>query len=146
MTPDPNHPWGLAVDYAGRGTVTENGHAVAVRLYDNTLGGPLEIDPVTGEYPAVYVSAQVNENGPNGASLRGYGTAVIQPVAGKQAVPDPEAVRSAVAAALADFEARRAAYAELCAAWAPATPPEPAPAPDPEPAPTPEPAPQTPVA
>ncbi|MFI8912326.1 ATP-binding protein [Streptomyces sp. NPDC053513] len=127
MTPDPSHPWGLAIDYAGRGTVIENGHTITVRLYDNSFGGPLEIDPITGEYPAVYVSAQVNENGQNGASLRGYGTTVVQPTAGRQAVPDPTAVQSAVAEALADFETRRAAQAALCAAWDPAAPPAPAP-------------------
>ncbi|WP_406061224.1 ATP-binding protein [Streptomyces sp. NBC_01077] len=132
MIPDPNHPWGLAIDYAGRGTVAENGHAIAVRLYDNTLGGPLERDPMTGEYPAVYVTAQISESGENGAFLRGYGQVTVNPPPGNPAVPDPTAVQRAVEASLTDFETRRLANATLCARWAPA-------APEPEPAPTPEP-------
>ncbi|MFE5794714.1 ATP-binding protein [Streptomyces sp. NPDC056503] len=135
MIPDPTQPWGVAIDYAGRGTVAENGHTVTLRLYDNTLGGPLELDPMTGEYPAVYVTAQVDENGAGGAQLRGYGLAMVQPSNGRPAVPDPAAVVRAVAAALADFETRRAAFATLCATWAPA--PEAEPEPEPEPAPAP---------
>ncbi|MDX2559973.1 ATP-binding protein [Streptomyces sp. TX20-6-3] len=138
MIPDPIHPWGLAIDYAGRGTVTENGHAVGVRLYDNTLGGPLERDPMTGEYPAVYVTAQISETGESGAFLRGYGAVTVTPANGNPAVPDPTAVQRAVEASLTDFETRRLAYAALCAAWAPATP-EPDPEPEPEPEPAPEP-------
>ncbi|MFF6898417.1 ATP-binding protein [Streptomyces hydrogenans] len=138
MTPDPNQPWGVEIDYAGRGTVVENGHTVGLRLYDNTLGGPLEPDPMTGEYPAVYVTAQVAESGEGGAQLRGSGLALVQPVNGSPAVPDPAVVVRAVAAALADFETRRAAFAALCAAWAPA-PPEPEPEPEPDPAPEPAP-------
>ncbi|GHJ93060.1 hypothetical protein SNE510_25790 [Streptomyces sp. NE5-10] len=142
MIPDPNQPWGVAIDYAGRGSVAENGHTVDLRLYDNSLGGPLELDPMTGEYPAVYVTAQVAENGEGGAQLRGYGLVMVQPSNGRPAVPDPTAVVRAVAAALADFETRRAAFATLCAAWAPAPPePEPEPEPEPDPAPEPEPAP-----
>ncbi|MEU8880505.1 ATP-binding protein [Streptomyces hydrogenans] len=140
MTPDPTQPWGVEIDYAGRGTVVENGHTVGLRLYDNTLGGPLEPDPMTGEYPAVYVTAQVAESGEGGAQLRGSGLALVQPVNGSPAVPDPAVVVRAVAAALADFETRRTAFAALCAAWAPA-PPEPEPEPEPDPAPEPEPAP-----
>ncbi|MFI8322601.1 ATP-binding protein [Streptomyces sp. NPDC085529] len=137
MIPDPNQPWGVEIDYAGRGTVAEGGHTVALRLYDNTLGGPLQPDPMTGEYPAVYVTAQVVEDGEGGAQLRGHGLAMVQPANGRPVVPDPAAVVRAVTAALADFETRRAASAALCAAWAPA----PAPAPEPEPAPEPKPAP-----
>ncbi|MFF2777865.1 ATP-binding protein [Streptomyces sp. NPDC058052] len=134
MIPDPAQPWGVEIDYAGRGTVAENGHTVGLRLYDNTLGGPLELDPITGEYPAVYVTAQVAESGTAGAQLRGHGLAMVQPVNGRPAVPDPAAVVRAVTAALADFETRRAAFAALCAAWAPA-PPAPEPEPEPEPVP-----------
>ncbi|MFJ5706366.1 MULTISPECIES: hypothetical protein [unclassified Streptomyces] len=135
MIPDPNQPWGVEIDYAGRGTVAADGHTVDLRLYDNTLGGPLQLDPMTGEYPAVYVSAQVVEAGEGGAQLRGHGLAMVQPTNGRPAVPDPAAVVRAVAAALADFETRRAAAAALCATWAPAPAPEPGPAPEPEPAP-----------
>ncbi|MEU2547449.1 ATP-binding protein [Streptomyces roseolus] len=140
MTPDPTQPWGLAIDYAGRGSVVEQGHAVAVRLYDNSLGGPLELDPMTGEYPAVHVTAQVTENGTAGAQLRGYGLAVVQPTGGRPAEPDPDAVVRAVTSAVTDFETRRTAFAALCAAWAPA--PEPAPDPAPAPGPAPEPSPE----
>ncbi|MEU3396196.1 ATP-binding protein [Streptomyces filamentosus] len=132
MTPDPTQPWGVAIDYAGRAALTENGHTVELRLYDSTLGGPLVPDPMTGEYPAVYVSAQVAESGEGGAQLRGHGLALVQPAGGRPAVPDPAAVVRAVTAALADFETRRTAFAALCAAWAPAPP---APEPEPEPAP-----------
>ncbi len=142
MIPDPHHPWGVEIDYAGRGTVAEHGHTVDLRLYDNTLGGPLERDPMTGEYPAVYVTAQVVESGEGGAQLRGHGLTMVQPAGGRPAVPDPDAVVRAVAAALADFESRRAAFAALCAAWAPAPAPEPAPDPAPEPEPTPAPEPE----
>ncbi|MER5887312.1 ATP-binding protein [Streptomyces sp. NPDC001941] len=129
MNIDPTLPWGVAIDYAGRATVTEGGHTIGVRVYDNAIGGLLERDPVTGEYPPVYVSAQFAEAGPAGdAALRGSGTAAVQGVEGSPVVPDPTAVQRAVAAALADFEARRAAYAALCAAWAPGAPvPGPAP-------------------
>ncbi|GGY26008.1 ATP-binding protein [Streptomyces omiyaensis] len=137
MIPDPNQPWGVAIDYAGRGAVAEKGHTVDLRLYDNSLGGPLEVDPMTGEYPAVYVTAQVAENGEGGAQLRGYGLVMVQPSNGRPAVPDPAAVVGAVAAALADFEVRRTAFAALCAAWVPV--PEPEPEPEPEPTPPTEP-------
>ncbi|MEU4272980.1 ATP-binding protein [Streptomyces sp. NPDC026092] len=132
MTPDPDQPWGLAIDYAGRGTVTESRHTISVRLYDNTLGGPLEPDQLTGAYPAVYVTAQVTAVGEAGTALRGYATVVVNPLDADPVTPDPTAVQQAVAAALADFEHRRAAYAALCATWAP---------PEPEPEPTPQPVP-----
>lgn len=131
MNIDPTQPWGVAIDYAGRASVTENGHTLSVRVYDTGLGYTLERDPFTGEYPSVYVQADFTRSGPGDATLRGYGLAVVEARNGVPAVPDPTAVQRAVAAALADFEARRAAYASLCATWAPA----PEPAPEPEPAP-----------
>ncbi|MFB7112986.1 ATP-binding protein [Streptomyces sp. NPDC056190] len=120
MNIDPTQPWGVAIDYAGRATVTEGGHTIDVRIYDNTLGGALEPDPLTGEYPAVYVTAQVGESGEAGSMIRGSGFAVLTPQAGRPVAPDPDAVPTAVEAALADFENRRAGYAALCATWAPA--------------------------
>ena len=129
MNIDPTQPWGVAIDYAGRATVTENGHALDVRVSDNTLGGSLERDPMTGEYPSVYVSAEFSRTGTGDATLRGYGLAVVEAKNGVPAVADPTAVQRAVTAALADFETRRAAYASLCATWAPEPAPEPAPAP-----------------
>ncbi|MFD0370516.1 ATP-binding protein [Streptomyces sp. NPDC059071] len=131
MNIDPGQPWGVAIDYAGRATVTENGHTLNVRVHDNSYGYLLERDPVTGQYPSVYITAEVNEKGVGDALLRGSGQVVVPAQNGVPAVPDPTAVQRAVAAALADFETRRAAYAALCATWAPA--PEPAPEPAPAP-------------
>ncbi|WP_128980809.1 ATP-binding protein [Streptomyces roseicoloratus] len=140
MNIDPAYPWGVAIDYAGRVTVTEDGHTVAVRVHDNSLGNTLERDPVTGQYPSVYVTAQTSESGTGDTVLRGSATVLVDGRNGAPVVPDPTAVERAVTAALADFEARRSAYAALCATWAPA--PEPEPTPEPEPEPTPEPTPE----
>ncbi|MFC7918799.1 ATP-binding protein [Streptomyces cinereoruber] len=133
MNIDPTQPWGVAIDYAGRATVTENGHPLSVRVYDNGLGHLLERDPITGEYPSVIVSAEFARAGTGDTVLRGYGTAVVEARGGVPAVPDPTAVQKAVAAALADFEARRAAYAALCATWEPTPEPTPEPGPESEP-------------
>ncbi|MGW6389375.1 ATP-binding protein [Streptomyces sp. NPDC055103] len=133
MNIDPTQPWGVAIDYAGRASVTEGGHTLSVRVYDSGLGYALELDPITGQYPSVYVSAEFSRTGTGDATLRGYGLAVVEAKDGVPVVADPTAVQRAVTAALADFEARRAAYASLCATWAPA--PEPEPAPEPAPAP-----------
>ncbi|MER7514784.1 ATP-binding protein [Streptomyces sp. NPDC126499] len=139
MKIDPTQPWGVAIDYAGRAIVTENGHTLNIRVYDNSLGYALDRDPVTGQYPSVYVTAEFNEKGDGDASLRGAGLVTVAARDGAPVVPDATAVQRAVAAALADFESRRAAYAALCAAWAPApeSPAEPSPA---------EPAPEAPAA
>ncbi|MGW5420301.1 ATP-binding protein [Streptomyces sp. NPDC003943] len=122
MNIDTTQPWGVAIDYAGRALVTQNGHTLNVRVYDNSIGYTLERDPVTGQYPAVYVTAELNEKGAGDSLLRGSGLVIIQAQNGVPAVPDQTAVQRAVDAALADFENRRAAYAALCATWAPATP------------------------
>ncbi|MET9372967.1 ATP-binding protein [Streptomyces sp. NPDC003035] len=132
MNIDPNEPWGVAIDYAGRATVTAGGHTLNVRVYDNTLGYTLERDPVTGQYPSVYVTADLNETGAGDSALRGSGTVVVPSQNGVPVTPDPTAVQQAVAAALTDFENRRAAYAALCTAWAPSPPPPPEPQPEPD--------------
>ncbi|MGW2016042.1 ATP-binding protein [Streptomyces sp. NPDC001927] len=132
MIIDPAQPWGVAIDYAGRAVVTEGSHTLDVRVYDNTLGNTLDRDPVTGQYPSVYVTVQTSKSGIGDASLRGYATVVVNGENGEPVTPDPTAVERAVTRALADFENRRAAYAALCATWAP---------PEPEPEPTPQPAP-----
>lgn len=137
MQIDPTQPWGVAIDYAGRASLTENGHAVRIRVHDNTLGYALERDPVTGQYPSVYVTADLDERGEGDSVLRGSGVVVVHAQNSEPAVPDPTAVQRAVEAALADFETRRDAYAALCATWTPA--PTPAPAPEPELEPAPEP-------
>ncbi|MGW8768228.1 ATP-binding protein [Streptomyces sp. NPDC055815] len=126
MNIDPTQPWGVAIDYAGRAVVTEGGHSLTVRVYDNTMGYTLQRDPVTGQYPSVYITAEVTERGTGDATLRGSGLIVVDARDGLPAVPDQTAVQRAVTAALADFETRRAACAALCAAWAP-TAPAPAP-------------------
>ncbi|WP_329281907.1 ATP-binding protein [Streptomyces sp. NBC_00691] len=142
MNIDPTEPWGVAIDYAGRATVTEGGHTVDVRVYDNSLGHALQRDPVTGQYPSVYVTAEVTERGTGDAVLRGSGMVIVDALNGAPVVPDPAASQRAVTAALADFEARRSACATLCAAWAPPAPePEPEPTPEPAPEPAPDPAP-----
>ncbi|MFB7517829.1 ATP-binding protein [Streptomyces sp. NPDC056144] len=142
MNIDPNQPWGVAIDYAGRATVTEGGHTLDIRIYDSALGGALQVDSVTGEYPQVFVTAQLGEAGTAGSALRGNGVVVLNAQGGVPVAPNRTAVPEAVAAALADFEERRAAYAALCATWAPPAPePEPTPNPNPNPEPTPEPTP-----
>ncbi|MFF0423087.1 ATP-binding protein [Streptomyces sp. NPDC021012] len=123
MNIDPTQPWGVAIDYAGRATVTENGHTLSVRVYDNSLGNTVQRDPVTGQYPAVYVTAEVMEKGTGDTVLRGSGLVIVDARDGAPAVPDQTAAQRAVTAALADFESRRTAYAALCAAWAPAPTP-----------------------
>ncbi|MEU8543406.1 ATP-binding protein [Streptomyces sp. NPDC048717] len=130
MNTDPAQPWGIEIDYAGRALVTEGGHTLNIRLYDNNIGDVSGPDPVTGEYPTVYVSAQLaedaREDAPYDVALRGSGLVLVNGQGGRPVVPDPTAVPRAVAAALADFERRRAAYAALCAEWAPAAPAAPA--------------------
>ncbi|MFC9591737.1 ATP-binding protein [Streptomyces sp. NPDC056944] len=127
MNIDPTQPWGVAIDYAGRATVTDEAHTLTVRVYDNSMGYTLQRDPVTGQYPSVYVTAEVTERGTGDTFLRGSALIVVDARDGVPALPDQTAVQRAVTAALADFESRRAAFAALCAAWAPAEPPVPAP-------------------
>ncbi|MFI8518965.1 ATP-binding protein [Streptomyces sp. NPDC085481] len=123
MNIDPTQPWGVAIDYAGRATVTQDGHTVNIRVHDNSLGYVLERDPVTGQYPSVYITAEITEKDAEGdAVLRGSGVITVNAQDGVPAVPDPTAAERAVTAALADFDNRRAAYAALCATWAPAPP------------------------
>ncbi|MFD4868775.1 ATP-binding protein [Streptomyces sp. NPDC058412] len=121
MNTDPTQPWGIAIDYAGRATVTEGGHTVLVRVYDAGLGGSLEPDPVSG-YPAVYVTAQFTENGDLGAQLRGFGQVVLDPPPTGPVLPDPTAIPTAVAAALTDFASRATAYTTLCHKFSPTQP------------------------
>ncbi|MEV4424965.1 ATP-binding protein [Streptomyces sp. R-07] len=122
MNIDPTQPWGVAIDYAGRATVTEAGHTLNVRVYDNSMGYTLQRDPVTGQYPSVYVTAEVTERGTGDATLRGSGLVIVDARDGVPAVPDQTAAQRAVTAALADFETRRSAAAQLCAVWAPPAP------------------------
>lgn len=117
MDIDTTQPWGIALDYFGRATVAEGGHTVRIRVYDQTMGEPPSPDPLTGSYPQVYVTAQFTETGAGDSQLRGYGEVVLRAEGTSPVVPDQSAVANAVAAALSDFAASTAAYAELCAAW-----------------------------
>ena len=122
MDIDPTQPWGIAIDYFGRATVTEAGHTVQIRVYDQTMGEPVVPDPYYGTYPTVYINARITEAGDGGTQLYGSGDLMVQPVGTDPVVPNQTAVPDTVAAAVADFEANRANYAALCAAWAEETP------------------------
>lgn len=122
MDIDTTQPWGVAIDYAGRATVTDSGHTVHLRIFDNSLDPLSEPDPGTGQYPPVYLTAQISESGELGSEVRGFGQAVVQPEGTDPVAPDQAAAQSAVAAAVADFNARLAAFAALCALWPGAAP------------------------
>ncbi|MFJ8106755.1 ATP-binding protein [Streptomyces sp. NPDC096132] len=117
MDIDPTQPWGLAIDYAGRATVTENGHTVYVNVTDTSLSSMIGPDSLTGTYSPVTVTAQFTETGDRGTVLRGTGRITVMPVGTDPVVPDPTAIQRAIAAALADFEAGTAAYTALCVTW-----------------------------
>ncbi|MFI1027636.1 ATP-binding protein [Streptomyces sp. NPDC020951] len=119
MDIDPTQPWGLAIDYAGRATLTEGGHTIHVNVSDTSLSSIIGPDSITGTYSAVNITAQFTRSGAGGAVLRGYGRITVMPVGTAPVVPDQTAIQRAVAAALADFGANTAAYAALCAQWQP---------------------------
>ncbi|MFF3845288.1 ATP-binding protein [Streptomyces sp. NPDC002328] len=118
MDIDTDQPWGLAIDYAGRATLTEADHTVYVNVSDTSFNSIIAPDSVTGTYSPVTVTAQFSETGDSGAVLRGTGRVTVMPVGTAPVVPDQTAVQRAVAAALEDFRANAAAYVALCAAWA----------------------------
>lgn len=120
MDIDTSQPWGLAIDYAGRATITEAGHTIHVNVADTSLSSVIGPDSITGTYSPVTVDAQFTEDGAAGAVLRGWGRVTVMPAGTDPVVPDQTAVQRAVAAALDDFAAHTAAYADLCARWAPA--------------------------
>ncbi|MER7929410.1 ATP-binding protein [Streptomyces sp. NPDC096057] len=125
MDIDPTQPWGLAIDFAGRATITEAGHTVYVNVSDSSYNSVIAPDSVTGLYSPVTVTAQFTESGPGAATLRGSGRVTVLPVGTNPVVPDPTAAQQAVAAALANFVDNTAAYTTLCAKWTPPdTPPE----------------------
>ncbi|WP_037680474.1 hypothetical protein [Streptomyces griseus] len=130
MDIDPTQPWGIAIDYAGRATLTEEGHTVYINVTDTSLSSIITPDPLTGQYSPVSVTAQFTETGINGAVLRGYGRIGVEPVGTDPVAPDPTAVPRAVAAAVSDFQANTEAYVNLCARWTPEGEPEPEPEPD----------------
>lgn len=117
MDIDPTQPWGLAIDFAGRATLTEAGHTVYVNVSDTSLSSVIAPDSITGTYSPVNVTAQFTESGANGSVLRGSGRVTVMPVGTDPVVPDQTAIQRAVAAALANFEQNTASYAALCATW-----------------------------
>ncbi|WP_405767083.1 ATP-binding protein [Streptomyces sp. NBC_00080] len=119
MDIDPTQPWGLAIDYAGRATLTESGHTIHVNVSDTSLSSIIGPDSISGTYSPVNVTAQFTETGEGGAVLRGTGRITIMPVGTDPVVPDPTAVRRAVAEALTDFATSATAYVALCARWQP---------------------------
>ncbi|MFI1922752.1 MULTISPECIES: hypothetical protein [unclassified Streptomyces] len=140
MDIDPTQPWGLAIDYAGRATLTESGHTIHVNVSDTSLSSIIGPDSISGTYSPVTVTAQFTETGEGGAVLRGTGRVTIMPVGTDPVVPDPTAVGRAVTEALTDFATSAAAYVALCARWQPddgaedggGTTPDPGTAPDPD--------------
>ncbi|WP_329338079.1 ATP-binding protein [Streptomyces sp. NBC_01352] len=123
MDIDTSQPWGVAIDYAGRATVVEDGHAIHVNVSDASLSSIIAPDPLTGRHASVTVTAQFSETDGSGAVLRGGGRVTVQPTGTDPVVPDQTAVQRAVAAALVDFRANTEKYAALCATWtSPSTP------------------------
>ncbi|MFD9393367.1 ATP-binding protein [Streptomyces sp. NPDC060000] len=119
MDIDPTQPWGLAIDYAGRATLTESGHTIHVNVSDTSLSSAIGPDSISGTYSPVNVTAQFTETGEGGAVLRGTGRITIMPVGTDPVVPDPAAFQRAVAESLTDFATNAAAYVALCARWQP---------------------------
>ncbi|MGW1618437.1 ATP-binding protein [Streptomyces sp. NPDC002172] len=119
MDIDTSQPWGLAIDFAGRATLTEAGHTVHVNVSDTSLSDIIGPDSITGTYSPVNITAQFTENGANNSVLRGYGRVTVLPVGTAPVVPDQTAIQRAVAAALANFEENTTAYSALCAKWTP---------------------------
>jgi hypothetical protein len=89
VTPDPAHPWGIAVDYAGRALapVIERGFSVDVMIRD--------AQPGRRDTPTV--DAQILVISPDGAAAVTLATATVyayQP--GSPWQPSPAAVQAAV--------------------------------------------------
>ncbi|MFD4508252.1 ATP-binding protein [Streptomyces sp. NPDC058457] len=126
MDIDTTQPWGLAIDFAGRATITEAGHTVYVKVSDTSLSDIIGPDSITGTYSPVNITAQLTESGTNNSVLRGVGRITVSPVGTDPVVPDQTAIQRAVAAALTNFDQNTAAYTALCATWTPtSTDPDP---------------------
>ncbi|MEV6545237.1 ATP-binding protein [Streptomyces sp. NPDC051665] len=119
MDIDTTQPWGLAIDFAGRATITEAGHTVYVNVSDTSLNSIIAPDSMTGTYSPVNITAQLTESGTNNTTLRGTGRVSVMPIGTAPVIPDQTAIQRAVAAALADFATNTAAYAALCTKWTP---------------------------
>ncbi|MEU6192978.1 ATP-binding protein [Streptomyces sp. NPDC047061] len=119
MDIDTTQPWGLAIDFAGRATITESGHTVYVKVSDTSLSDIIGPDSITGTYSPVNITAQLTESGTNNSVLRGVGRITVSPAGTDPVVPDQTAIRRAVAAALTNFDQNAAAYTALCTKWTP---------------------------
>ncbi|MCT9083895.1 hypothetical protein, partial [Streptomyces fulvoviolaceus] len=117
MDIDTTQPWGLAIDFAGRATITEAGHTVYVNVSDTSLSSIIAPDSITGTYSPVNITAQFTESGTNSSVLRGSGRVTVMPAGTDPVVPDQTAIQRAVAAALVNFEENTAAYRALCTQW-----------------------------
>ncbi|WP_416966071.1 ATP-binding protein [Streptomyces sp. Agncl-13] len=121
MDIDTTQPWGLAIDFAGRATITEAGHTIYVNVSDSSYNSVIAPDSVSGTYAPVTVAAQFTETGTNGAAIRGSARTTIMPIGTAMVVPDQTAIQSVVAAALANFVDNTASYTTLAAKWTPST-------------------------
>ncbi|MEU9447269.1 ATP-binding protein [Streptomyces sp. NPDC048277] len=117
MDIDTTQPWGLAIDFAGRATITEAGHTVYIKVSDTSLSDIIGPDSITGTYSPVSVTAQLTESGTNNSALRGIGRITVSPVGTAPVVPDQTAIQRAVAVALTNFADNTAAYTALCTKW-----------------------------
>ncbi|MFB7498454.1 ATP-binding protein [Streptomyces sp. NPDC056161] len=117
MDIDTSQPWGLAIDFAGRATITEAGHTVYINVADTSVSNIIGPDSLTGTYSPVHVTAQFTEKGAHNTVLRGGGMITVMPVGTDPVVPDQTAIQQAVAAALADFADNVSACTALCAQW-----------------------------
>ncbi|MFF4748452.1 ATP-binding protein [Streptomyces sp. NPDC002514] len=117
MDIDTSQPWGLAIDFAGRATVTEAGHTVYINVADTSVSNIIGPDSLTGTYSPVHVTAQFTESGAHNTVLRGVGRITVMPAGTDPVVPDQTAIQQAMAAALADFADNVTAYTALCTRW-----------------------------
>ncbi|WOX11816.1 ATP-binding protein [Streptomyces sp. N50] len=121
MDIDTTQPWGLAIDFAGRATITEAGHTIYVNVSDSSYNSIIAPDSVSGTYAPVTVAAQFTEWGANGSAIRGSARTTIMPIGTAMVVPDQTAIQTVVASALANFVENTAAYTTLAAKWTPPT-------------------------
>lgn len=119
MDIDTTQPWGLAIDFAGRATITEAGHTIYVNVSDSSYNSIIAPDSISGTYAPVTVAAQFTEWGANGAAIRGSARTTIMPIGTAMVVPDQTAIQTVVAAALANFAENTAIYTALAAKWTP---------------------------
>ncbi|WP_327401954.1 ATP-binding protein [Streptomyces sp. NBC_01288] len=119
MDIDTTQPWGLAIDFAGRATITEAGHTIYVNVSDSSYNSIIAPDSISGTYAPVTVAAQFTEWGANGSAIHGSARTTIMPIGTAMVVPDQTAIQTVVATALANFVENTAIYTALAAKWTP---------------------------